>query len=141
MKELSKEKRSEIMSKIRKTNTRPELLTRKFLFSKGLRFRIHSKKLPGSPDIILPKYKAVIFVNGCFWHAHKDCKFNRTPKSNTNYWIPKILRNVERDKKNRKALKKLRWNVLTIWECDLMKDRGEKSLNKLHKKIIALNKF
>ena len=133
---FSKEKRSEIMSKIRKTNTKPELITRKFLFSKGLRYRIHNKKLIGNPDIVLPKYKTVIFVNGCFWHAHNDCKLNRAPKSNIDYWIPKILKNVERDKRNKAELENLGWNVITIWECELKKKTREQALITLYNKII-----
>jgi DNA mismatch endonuclease Vsr len=133
---FSKEKRSEIMSKIRKTNTKPELLVRKYLFSKGLRFRIYNRKLIGNPDIVFPKYKTVVFINGCFWHAHNNCKLNRMPKSNTDYWIPKILKNVERDKRNKKELKHLGWNVLIIWECELSSQQREKTLIKLYKKII-----
>ncbi|MCW5909537.1 MAG: DNA mismatch endonuclease Vsr [Cyclobacteriaceae bacterium] len=132
---FSKEKRSDIMSKIRKTDTKPELLVRKYLFSKGLRFRIYNKKLIGNPDIVLSKHKTVVFVNGCFWHAHKNCKLNRMPKSNTDYWIPKILKNVERDKRNKKELKKLGWNIFTIWECELRGKKREKTLTKLYRKI------
>jgi DNA mismatch endonuclease (patch repair protein) len=135
---FSKEKRSEIMSKIRKTNTKPELLVRKYLFGQGLRFRIYNKNLMGNPDIVLPKYKMIVFVNGCFWHAHKNCKLNRLPKSNTGYWIPKILKNVERDKINKKELKKLGWHVLTIWECELSSQKREKTLISLYKKITEL---
>jgi DNA mismatch endonuclease (patch repair protein) len=133
---FSKKKRSEVMSKIRKTNTKPELLVRSFLFKNGLRFRTYSKKLIGNPDIVLPKFKTIIFVNGCFWHAHKNCKYNKPPKSNTDYWIPKILRNSERDKRNKKELKQLGWKVLTIWECELEKTKQEKILTKLLNKLI-----
>ncbi len=137
---FTKEKRSEVMSKIRKTNTKPELLVRSFLFKNGLRFKIHKKNLSGNPDIVLPKYKTVVFVNGCFWHAHKNCKYNKMPKSNTNYWIPKILRNVERDKINEKLLSKLDWKVLTVWECELEKTKQENTLGKLLNKIIIDHK-
>ncbi|WP_143883536.1 very short patch repair endonuclease [Chryseobacterium binzhouense] len=132
---FSKEKRSEIMSKIKKTNTKPEMIVRKFLFSQGLRYRIHNKKLIGNPDIVLPKYKTIIFVNGCFWHAHNNCKLNRMPKSNTDYWIPKILRNVERDEINRVELEKLGWNVITVWECELGVKKREDTLIELYNKI------
>lgn len=132
---FSKEKRSEIMSKIKKTNTKPEMIVRKFLFSRGLRYRIHNKKLIGNPDIVLPKYKIIIFVNGCFWHAHNNCKLNRMPKSNTDYWIPKILRNVERDETNRVELEKLGWNVITVWECELGVKKREDTLIELYNKI------
>lgn len=124
------------MSKIRKTNTKPELLVRKFLFGKGLRYRIHNKKLIGNPDIVLSKFKTVVFVNGCFWHAHENCKLNRMPKSNTDYWIPKILGNVERDKKNQEQLKQLGWNVLTIWECELSNQKIDQTLMNLYTNII-----
>ena len=123
------------MSKIRKTNTKPEILVRRFLFSRGLRFRIHNKNLIGNPDIILAKFKTIVFVNGCFWHAHKNCKYNKPPKSNTDYWIPKILKNVERDKRNKRELKKLNWNVLTIWECQLGKIKQESTLENLYQEI------
>ncbi|WP_010254927.1 very short patch repair endonuclease [Myroides injenensis] len=136
---FSKEKRSEIMSKIRKTDTKPEIITRKFLFSKGLRYRIYNKKLIGNPDIVLPKYKTVVFVNGCFWHAHTGCKLNRMPKSNTDYWIPKILKNVERDKRNKIELTEAGWRVLIVWECELSKVKREETLTKLYNNIIEYN--
>jgi DNA mismatch endonuclease, patch repair protein len=132
---FSKEKRSEVMSKIRKTNTKPELLVRKFLFGRGLRYRLYNKYLSGNPDLVLPKYKTVIFVNGCFWHAHKNCKLNRMPKSNTEYWLPKIVKNVDRDKRNKRVLKKLGWTVLTVWECELSKSTRMKTLEKLYKQL------
>ncbi len=126
------------MSKIRKTNTKPEMLVRKFLFNNGFRFHIHDKKLHGNPDIVLPKYKTIVFVNGCFWHAHKNCKYNETPKTNTNYWIPKLQGNVERDKKNYKYLRKEGWRVFIIWECDLEKPRQLRTLNRLQLNLIKL---
>lgn len=103
------------MSHIRSTNSKPEEIVRKYLFSQGLRYRKNVKKLPGCPDIVLPKYHTVIFVNGCFWHRH-DCSRFVWPSSNQDYWRPKILRNVERDKKNTEELKALGWNVITVWE-------------------------
>jgi DNA mismatch endonuclease (patch repair protein) len=135
---FSKKKRSEIMSKIRKTNSKPEMLVRKFLFKNGFRFRIHYKKLLGNPDIVLPKYKTVVFVNGCFWHAHKNCKYNKMPKTNADYWIPKIQGNVERDKKNHEYLEKEGWNILTVWECDLEKPKQIRTLNKLQLNLIRI---
>lgn len=105
---MDKGKRSYTMSLIRKTDTKPEIQVRKFLFKEGFRYRLYNKKLPGNPDIVLPKYKAIIFVNGCFWHAHEGCRLNRMPKSRIEYWVPKILGNVERDKLNTQALKKSR---------------------------------
>ena len=136
---FTKEKRSEIMSKIRKTDTKPELLVRKYLFKRGLRYRIHNKKLIGNPDIVLPKYGSIVFINGCFWHAHEGCKLNRMPKSNIDYWIPKILKTVERDKMNIKQLKENGWKVITIWECELSMKAKEETLNKLYYKIIGAN--
>ncbi|WP_281321908.1 very short patch repair endonuclease [Flavobacterium aestivum] len=115
----SKYTRSYNMSKIRNKNTKPEILVRKFIFSKGLRFRLHDKKLPGTPDIVLPKYKTVIFVNGCFWHGHKDCKYFVIPKTRTDWWLEKINRNIEKDIENKKKLMNIDWNVITIWECEL----------------------
>lgn len=129
------EVRSYTMSKIRKTNTKPEIVVRSFLFKNGFRFRIHVRKLPGNPDIVLPKYKTIIFVNGCFWHAHKGCKLNRMPKSNKEYWIPKIERNAARDLINKKELKKIGWRIITIWECELKNSKREKTLLRLLKSI------
>lgn len=129
------EVRSYIMSRIRKTDTKPEIAVRKHLFKNGFRYRIHYRKLLGNPDIVLPKYKLVIFVNGCFWHAHAGCKYNKLPKSNKDYWIPKIKRNVERDKKNKKELNILGWRVMTIWECETEKVNFEKIMCNLIKGI------
>ena len=115
---LTAEKRSWNMSHIRSKDSKPETLVRKYLFSKGFRYRKNVKKLPGCPDIVMPKYQTVIFVNGCFWHKH-DCPRFVWPSSNIEYWRPKILGNVERDKKNYLELQSLGWNVLIIWECQL----------------------
>ncbi|MBO4693328.1 MAG: DNA mismatch endonuclease Vsr [Clostridia bacterium] len=114
----SKEIRSMNMSHIRSKNSKPEELVRKYLFSKGFRYRKNVKDLPGKPDIVLPKYKTVIFVNGCFWHRH-DCPRFVWPSSNQEYWIPKIQKNAERDKANIQQLQNLGWHVVTIWECQL----------------------
>jgi DNA mismatch endonuclease, patch repair protein len=116
--------RSYIMSRIRKKDTKPELTVRKYLFRHGFRFRIHDDKIVGNPDIVLKKYKTLIFINGCFWHAHKGCKLNKPPKSNLKYWLPKINKNVERDENNLTVLKDQGWTVITIWECEL-KGRSE----------------
>lgn len=109
---------------------------RKYLFSQGFRYRKNVRKLPGCPDIVLPKYKTVIFVNGCFWHGHKDCKYFVWPKSNTEYWYQKIESNVKRDKKNRELLKKQGWQVLTVWECELKKGKATETLKKLSALLI-----
>ncbi len=114
-----KEGRSKMMSKIRSTNTKPEIKLRKFLFSQGFRYRINDKKLPGKPDIVLSKYKTVIFVHGCFWHGHEGCRRSHIPKSNEQYWITKIAGNLTRDKAHTQALKDLGWNVLVVWECEI----------------------
>ena len=116
----TKDVRSKNMSHIRSTNTKPEENVRKYLFSKGFRYRKNVKGLPGCSDIVLAKYKTVIFVNGCFWHKH-DCPRFVWPSSNEEYWIPKIKRNVERDKANQAELKAAGWNVIIIWECELKK--------------------
>ena len=120
------------MAAIRGKDTKPEILVRKFLFSKGLRYRLNNRKLPGSPDIVLKKYKTVIFVDGCFWHGHEGCKYFRLPKSNTSFWETKITRNIERDKETTQALTALGWKVIRIWECELRNKSNRKAaLNKL----------
>lgn len=118
---LTKEKRSWNMSRIKGKNTKPELFVRSILHSMGYRFRIHKKDLPGQPDIVLAKYKTVIFINGCFWHQHEKCRRSNIPKTNKDYWIPKLKRVKERDKENYKTLKSAGWKVLVVWEC-ILKD-------------------
>lgn len=124
----SKEERSRNMSHIRSQNTKPEETVRKHLFSKGFRYRKNVRSLPGCPDIVLPKYKTVVFVNGCFWHKHNCSRFV-WPSSNKEYWEPKILRNVERDKKNQVQLAELGWHVIVIWECQLKKKDLESTMD------------
>ncbi len=126
----TKEQRSYNMSKIRSTNSAPEEKVRKYLFSKGFRYRKNVRSLPGCPDIVLPKYKTVIFVNGCFWHMH-DCPRFVWPSSNKEYWEPKIRRNVERDKINIELLQAEGWRVLVVWECELKKKTIEERLSRL----------
>ena len=126
----SREVRSKNMSHIRSTNTKPEEIVRKYLFSKGFRYRKNVRALPGCPDIVLPKYKTVIFVNGCFWHKH-DCPRFVWPSSNEDYWRPKIQRNVERDQHNMDRLRSDGWKVIIIWECDLKKKFREDRLSAL----------
>ena len=126
----SKEVRSMNMSHIRSTNSKPEEIVRKYLFSKGFRYRKNVKKLPGCPDIVLPKYKTVIFVNGCFLHKH-DCPRFVWPSSHQEYWKPKILRNVERDKNICRELSSMGWNVITIWECELKKKVFEGTMERV----------
>lgn len=126
----SKEVRSRNMSHIRSINTKPEEKVRKFLFSKGFRYRKNVRKLPGCPDLVLPKYKAVIFVNGCFWHKH-DCQRFVWPSSNKDYWVPKIIGNAERDIRNYQQLQDLGWRVIIVWECKLKKAEFEETMDKL----------
>lgn len=111
-------KRSAVMSRIRSVNTRPELAVRKALHARGFRFRLQRRDLPGKPDIVLPKYRAVVFVHGCFWHQHPGCRLASWPKSRPEYWAPKLGRNVERDAAAAKALEALGWRYFVIWECD-----------------------
>jgi len=111
--------RSYNMSQIKGKNTKPEILVRKFLFSKGFRYRINDKKLPGKPDIVLPKYKTVIFVNGCFWHGHENCKYFTLPKTRTEWWKEKIKKNIENDLNKQTQLRNLEYKVLIIWECEI----------------------
>lgn len=120
---LSPEARSERMSRIRSKDTSPELALRKALHALGLRFRIHDKRLPGKPDIVLPRFKTVVLVHGCFWHRHGGCKVATTPKSNTAFWQEKFDRNIERDQRNVAALERLGWRVLVAWECELGSQR------------------
>ena len=133
----TKEIRSMNMSHIRSKNTKPEEIVRKYLFSKGLRYRKNVRKLPGCPDIVLKKYKEVIFVNGCFWHKH-DCGRFVWPSSNAEYWSKKINRNVERDAQNIALLTEQGWRVLIIWECQLKKNVAEQNLKMLYDKIIEI---
>ena len=131
----SKEVRSRNMSHIRSTNSKPEDTVRKILFSHGFRYRKNIRMLPGKPDIVLPKYKAVIFVNGCFWHKH-DCTRFVWPSSNTEYWIPKIQHNVERDQSNYSELASLGWNVIVVWECELKKKVLNETIDRIEKDIL-----
>ena len=118
----SKQKRSNVMSKIRSKDTKPEKILRSSLFKEGFGFRIHRKDLPGKPDIVLSKYNTIIFVHGCFWHYHKDCKEGRIPDTNSKFWKEKLYKNIERDKKHQEACEKLGWKVLVIWECEIEKE-------------------
>lgn len=125
------EERSYNMSRIRSKGTKPEEIVRKYLFAQGFRYRKNVKKLPGKPDIVLTKYKTVIFVNGCFWHGHEGCKGFVPPKSNQEYWFPKIERNRKRDLESQSELISLGWHVIVIWECQLKKAEREEALNNL----------
>lgn len=131
----SKQQRSYNMSRIRSTDTKPEMLVRRFLHAQGLRYTLHSKKLPGRPDIVLPKYRTVIFVHGCFWHGHARCKYYVVPKTRTDWWLHKINTNKTNDAKAVKALKKDGWKIITVWECKLKPGKMEKTLLSLMNKI------
>lgn len=123
------------MSQIKATNTKPEMLVRKFLHKNGFRYSLHKKTLPGKPDIVLPKYKTIIFIHGCFWHGHADCKYFVVPKTRTQWWTNKINRNKANDEKAVKALKKGGWKIITIWECRLKPSKVERTLSSLADKI------
>jgi DNA mismatch endonuclease (patch repair protein) len=119
------------MSQIRSKNTKPEVLLRRILFKQGFRFRLHAKDLPGKPDIVLKKYRTAIFVHGCFWHGHKDCRYFVIPKTRTEWWVNKISGNQRNDAKKKADLKNAGWNVIEVFECDLKKDKLEKTINKI----------
>lgn len=125
------------MQAIKGTNTKPEIIVRKYLFSKGFRYRLHNKNLPGRPDICLKKYKTVILVNGCFWHGHSKCSIFSMPKSNTRFWKEKLEGNKKRDKRNIRKLRKLGWRVYVIWECQLTTAKREIKLGKIEANILA----
>lgn len=131
------EQRSYNMSRIHSKNTKPEELVRKFLFSQGFRYRKNDAKLPGKTDIVLPKYKAVIFVNGCFWHGHEGCRYFVWPKNNAEFWKEKITGNIQRDKHNHQLLANQGWRVIEIWECQLMKSVVDNTLQNLVLQIIG----
>ncbi|MDL2297028.1 DNA mismatch endonuclease Vsr [Bacteroidales bacterium OttesenSCG-928-B11] len=126
-----KKKRSAVMAKIRSKDTKPEIVLRKSLFAKGYRYRINDKRLPGKPDIVLPKCKTVIFVNGCFWHGHESCRANHIPKANREFWMEKIRRNKQRDQKVKEQLRLAGWQVVTVWECELKKKNIPQTIDKI----------
>jgi DNA mismatch endonuclease (patch repair protein) len=131
----SEKTRSFNMSMIKAKNTKPEIMVRKFLFRHGFRFRLNVKTLPGKPDIVLPKYKTVIFVNGCFWHAHEDCKYFVVPKTRTDWWLKKIERNKLLDNENRVKLKSEGWEVINIFECELKSGKKNATLSEIVKHL------
>lgn len=119
------QKRSEIMSRVKGKNTKPELRVRSALHAMGYRFRLHRKDLPGNPDIVLPKYRTAIFVHGCFWHQHPGCRKATIPQNNHDYWARKLERNVERDEAGRRGLKEMGWTTITLWECEIPRRKDE----------------
>ncbi len=135
---MNPQQRRKCMQSIRSKDTKPELLVRKFLFSRGFRYRLNVKKLPGSPDIVLKKYRTAIFINGCFWHGHQDCKYFVLPKTNTPFWQEKIRRNQERDLKRRIELRDMGWHTITLWECQLKPKVLQQTLNGLERTLCQI---
>lgn len=131
----NKQTRSYNMSQIKSGNTKPELLVRKFLHASGFRYKLHDKILPGKPDIVLPRYKTIIFIHGCFWHGHANCKYFKIPQTRTAWWLQKINTNKANDAKAIKALKKDGWKIITVWECRLKPAKIEKTLSSLLNKL------
>lgn len=134
--DVSKERR-QLMSKIRGTNTSIEVLCRKYLFARGFRYRENVRSIPGTPDIVLKKYKTIIFVNGCFWHHHEGCKKARIPKAHVEYWQNKIDRNIKNDALYTNLLKELGWKVVVVWECELSKKEFQTSMERVICEILA----
>lgn len=137
MDDLTQDQRRLNMSHIRSVENKPETLVRKYLFSQGFRYRKNVSSLPGKPDIVLPKYHTVIFINGCFWHQHPGCRYAVLPKTHQDYWIPKLQRNIQRDHENSQSLQNDGWNVIVIWECSLTKAKRQSTLEKLVEQIKA----
>lgn len=127
---LSKEIRSKCMSRVHSTNTKIEVMVRKYLFSKGFRYRINDRRYVGHPDIVLPKYKTIVFIHGCFWHKH-NCSHFSWPTTNVEYWHTKIMNNVNRDEKSQEKLKLDGWNVIVVWECQLTKDLFKETMENI----------
>ena len=135
---MTPEQRSHCMAAIKGKDTKPEMIVRKYLFSRGLRYRVNNRKLPGSPDIVLKKYKTVVFIDGCFWHGHEGCKYFRLPKTNVDFWRHKIAMNIARDYANNVDLHLTGWKVIRVWECDIKtKAKREETLERLYQEIIG----
>ncbi|WP_455074675.1 very short patch repair endonuclease [Prevotella fusca] len=128
---LSKQQRHNNMASIKGKNTKPEMIVRRHLWHCGFRYRVNYPRLPGHPDIVLRKYRTCIFVNGCFWHGHEGCRHYVVPKTNTDFWVRKIMRNKERDKETQQQLARMGWHCITVWECELKKERREQTLASL----------
>lgn len=136
---MTPEQRSRCMAAIKGKDTKPEMIVRKYLFSRGLRYRVNNRKLPGSPDIVLKKYKTVVFIDGCFWHGHEGCKYFRLPKTNVDFWRHKIAMNIARDYANGVDLRLAGWKVIRVWECDIKtKIKREVTLERLYNEIVGI---
>ena len=134
---MTPEQRSRCMAAVKGKDTKPEIIVRKYLFSRGLRYRVNNRKLPGSPDIVLKKYKTVVFIDGCFWHGHENCKYFRLPKTNADFWRHKIAMNIARDYANTVDLRHAGWKVIRIWECNIKtKAKREATLESLYQFIV-----
>lgn len=129
---FSKEKRKEFMSNLKEEGTKIELVVRKWLYSLGYRYRLNDKRLPGTPDIIIPKYKTAIFINGCFWHAHKNCKYFTMPKTRVDFWRKKLSQNTDRDEKKIEEIQKLGWKAIVIWECEIKDNKSDRLISLLN---------
>jgi DNA mismatch endonuclease (patch repair protein) len=123
------------MSRIKGKDTKPEMVVRRYLFAHGFRFRLHDKKLPGKPDVVISKYQTAIFIHGCFWHGHANCRYFVVPKTRTDWWLNKIQGNQQRDHENKAILTTLRWKVITIFECELKSEKKVKTLSKIVKNL------
>lgn len=135
---MTPEQRSRCMAAIKGKDTKPEMLVRRFLFAKGLRYRVNNRKLPGSPDIVLKKYKAVVFIDGCFWHGHEGCKYYHLPKTNADFWRHKIVLNMARDYANNVYLRLAGWRVIRVWECEVKtKSKRTETLERLYNEIVG----
>lgn len=132
---MDEQRRHYNMSRIRGKDTKPEMLVRRFLFSEGFRFRKNDSRYPGHPDIVLPKYRTMVFVNGCFWHGHEGCRHYTVPKTNTQFWTAKIERNKARDRRDFETLTLSGWNVIVIWECQLEKNERQATLDALSSEL------
>ena len=132
---ITPEHRSWNMSRIKGKDTKIEVKVRSWLFSKGFRFRKNDRRYPGTPDIVLPKYKTVIFINGCFWHRHEGCRYATTPKTRTEFWMNKFEKNVDNDRKHKEELETMGWRVITLWECELKKNSFEDTMNRLEQQL------
>ncbi|MBR4882303.1 MAG: DNA mismatch endonuclease Vsr [Bacteroidales bacterium] len=135
---LTPQQRRKCMQRIKSKDTKPELIVRKYLFSRGFRYRLNVKRLPGSPDIVLPKYRTAIFINGCFWHGHPGCRYFVLPKTNTPFWHAKIDRNQQRDLQRRIDLRNLGWHTITLWECQLKPKTKDLTLASLEKTLYQI---